>query len=80
VLSGQARFFVELRKAVGDAIKAGKKLEDLVVKDGNRSSTTIKLPETVNNWVETSALPTQVEVVYKEIATGKPHGEIIGGR
>ena len=80
VLSGQARFFIELRKAVGDAIKAGRRLEDLVVKDGNRSSTTIKLPETVSNWVDTSALPAHVEVVYKEISMGKPHGEIIGGR
>jgi cyclase len=81
VLNGQAQFFVELRKAVGDAIKAGKKLEDLVTRQGNRlTGTTIKLPDSVKNWIDPQDLPTDVEVVYKEITTGKPHGEILGGR
>ena len=81
VLTGQAQFIVELRKAVGDAIKAGKKLDDLVVKRGNRATgTSIKLPASVRNWVGNEELPEQVAVVYNEITTGKPHGEIIGGR
>jgi hypothetical protein len=81
VLSGQAQFFVELRKAVGDAIKAGKKLDDLVTRSGNRlTSTSIRLPDSVKNWVDGQSLPAHVEVVYKEITMGKPHGEIIGGR
>jgi len=81
VLAGQARFFVELRKAVGDAIKAGKKLDDLVTRAGNRlTATSIRLPDSVRNWVDPKDLPGDVEVVYQEITTGKPHGEILGGR
>ena len=80
VLSGQVQYLTELRKAVGDAVKAGRKLEDLVVKQRNRAETTIKLPDSVKNWVDPEGLPAQVEVVYKEITTGKPHGEIIGGK
>jgi hypothetical protein len=34
----------------------------------------------VKNWVAEDSLPGQVEVVYKEITTGKPHGEITGGK
>ena len=80
VLTGQVHYLTELRKAVGDAIKAGRKLDDLVVKQGNRAETTIKLSASVKNWVDPEGLPAQVEVVYKEITTGKPHGEIIGGK
>src|SRR5262245_18632367 len=77
VLSGQAQFFTELRKAVGDAIKSGKKVEDLVVKkDGKATGTTIKLSDSVKNWVSDEGLATDVEVVYKEITLGKPHGDI----
>jgi cyclase len=81
VLSGQAQFFVELRKAVDNAIKAGKKLDDLVIKQANKvTGTSIKLPASVKNWVDNQGLAADVEVVYKEITMGKPHGEIIGGR
>jgi cyclase len=81
VLSGQARFFVELRKAVDNAIKAGKTLDDLVIKQANKvTGTSIKLPASVKNWVDTPGLAADVEVVYKEITMGKPHGEINGGR
>jgi hypothetical protein len=73
------QYLTELRKTVGDAVKAGKKLDDLVAKQGNRAETTIKLPESVN-WVDPQSLPAQVEVVYKEITIGKPHGEVIGGK
>src|SRR5438093_3375272 len=79
VLSGQVQYLTELRKAVGEAVKAGRKLDDVVVKRGNRAETTITLPASVKNWVDPEGLPAQVEVVYKEITTGKPHGEILGG-
>jgi len=77
VLSGQAQFFIELRKAVSDAIKSGKKVEDLVTKkDGKTTGTTIKLPDSVKNWVNNEWLGGSVEIVYKEITLGKPHGDI----
>ena len=76
-LKGQAQFFVELRKSVGDAIKSGKKLEDLITKTGDKvTGTTIQLPDSVKNWVSTDSLGGDVEIVYKEITLGKPHGDI----
>jgi cyclase len=81
MMKGQGQFFVELRKAVGDAIKSGKKAEDLVTKQGDKvTGTSIKLPDSVKNWVDTERMGPQVEVVYKEITMGKPHGEIQGGK
>jgi cyclase len=81
VLSGQAQFFVELRKSVADAIRSGKKLPDLITKQGQKTvGTSITLPASVQNWVDKEGLPGSVEVVYKELTTGKPHGEILGGR
>lgn len=80
VLNGQRQFFVELRKAVGDAVKGGKKLEDLVTKKADKSvATSVRLSEAVKTWTG-DGLPDQVEIVYKEITTNKPHGEIIGGK
>ena len=80
VLVGQKQFFVELRKAVGDAVKSGKKLEDLVTKKADKSaSTSIRLSDAVKTWTG-DTLPGQVEVVYKEITMNKPHGEIAGGK
>jgi cyclase len=87
LLEGQRQFFVELRKRVSDAVKSGKKLEDLVKKEGDKiTGTSIKLPASVHNWVSSNplfdsvSLPTQVEGVYKEITQGKPLGEIVGGK
>lgn len=80
VLVGQKQFFVELRKAVGDAVKSGKKLEDLVTKKAdNSASTSVRLSDAVKTWTG-DTLPGQVEVVYKEITMNKPHGEIAGGK
>lgn len=80
LLAGQKQFLVELRKAVNEAVKSGKKLEDLVTRSGEKlTGTSIHLPDPVKNWVG-DGLPGQVEVVYKEITTGKPHGEILGGK
>lgn len=79
-LAGQKQFFVELRKAVNEAVKSGKKLEQLVTKSGDKlTGTNIQLPGSVKNWVS-DGLASQVEVVFKEITMGKPHGEILGGK
>jgi cyclase len=80
LLTGQKHFFVELRKAVSAAVKSGKKLDDLVTKTGDKlTATSIQLPDSAKNWVS-EGLPGQVEVVYQEVTTGKPHGEIGGGK
>jgi cyclase len=80
LFTGQKQFFVELRKTVSAAVKSGKKLEELVTKSGEKvTSTSIQLPDAVKNWVG-DGLPGQVEVVHKEVTTGKPHGEILGGK
>ncbi len=71
VLAGQARFMIELHKAVKSAIGQGKKLDDI--------KTTLQLPNSVKNWVGPS-LPVQVQDTYEEISQGKPHGEILGGK
>jgi cyclase len=77
VLKGQAQFFVELRRSVGDAIKSGKKLEELVTRTGDKvTGTTIKLSDSVKNWVSNDSLGGDVEIVYKEITLGKPYGDI----
>jgi glyoxylase-like metal-dependent hydrolase (beta-lactamase superfamily II) len=76
ILAGQIQFFVELRKAVEQAVKSGKKLEDVVtMKGAEATATSIKLPESVKNWTGDS-LPTQVLHTYKEVSRGKPYGEI----
>jgi cyclase len=71
VLAGQARYMVELHKAVKSAIGQGKKLDDI--------KTSLKLPDSVKHWVGDS-LPAQVQDTYEEISQGKPHGEILGGK
>lgn len=87
LLEGQKQFLMELRKAVSDAVKSGKKLEDLVKKEGDKiTGTPIRLPASVNNWVSSNplfdsvSLASQVEGVYKEISQGKPLGELVGGK
>ncbi len=80
LIAGQGRFMAELHKAVKDAIAAGRKLDDLVRMDGDKPvATTVKLPGEVSNWVGDS-FPAQVRDAYEEIAQGKPHGEISGGK
>jgi glyoxylase-like metal-dependent hydrolase (beta-lactamase superfamily II) len=81
LMNGQLRFFIELRKAVADAIKSGKKIDDLVTKQGDKiTGTSLTLPDTVKNWADKERMGGQVEVVYKEMTTGKPHGEILAGK
>ncbi len=76
ILGNQARFFVELRAAVNEQVKAGKKLEDLVTLQGDRAvSTTVKLPDSVKLYVGGS-LPSQVRDAFNEIKTGKAAGDL----
>jgi glyoxylase-like metal-dependent hydrolase (beta-lactamase superfamily II) len=80
IMAGQAQFFLELQKAVRAAVKAGKKIEEIVtMKDGRPTATTITLPDTVKNWVG-APLPAQVRDTYDEITMGKPQGEIRNGK
>ena len=77
------QFLLELYKAVDTAVKNGQTLDQLVtVKDGRPQSTAIHLSKSVEPWIslQTWKLPTQVEDLYEEIAQGKPHGEIAGGK
>jgi glyoxylase-like metal-dependent hydrolase (beta-lactamase superfamily II) len=83
LLEGQIRFFEELHKAVAAAIQEGKRLEQLVtMKDGQPLSTSVQLPESVRHWVSLQPwkFPLQVTDTYEEIAQGKPHGKIVGGK
>jgi cyclase len=62
LIDGQAQFFAELHKAVKAGVDQGKKLEDL--------QASVKLPETVDNWVGNS-LKRQIEDAFNEIAKSK---------
>jgi cyclase len=69
LLDGQADFFSELYKAVKSGINAGKKLDEL--------QSSIKLPESVQNWVSDNSLKDQIRDAYDEITQGKPRGDIV---
>jgi cyclase len=75
ILRGQREFMSALRKAVLAAIDQGKKLDEIVTKDGEKQSTSIQLAEGVKNWVG-PGLAAQVRDAYEEIAQNKPHGDI----
>jgi glyoxylase-like metal-dependent hydrolase (beta-lactamase superfamily II) len=75
ILEGQGRFMTQLRNAVEMAVKQGKKLDDIVKKDGTKLSTSIQLLESVKNWVGDD-LAAQVRDAYEEITQHKPHGDI----
>ena len=76
ILDGQARFMTELLAAVQAAVKQGKKLDDIVKKQGDKLvSTSIQLSAGVKNWVG-DGLPDQVRDTYDEITQHKPHGDI----
>ena len=74
ILVGQRAFMIELHQAVAAAIKAGKKLDDLVKTEGKKSTTSIQLSAAVKNWVG-DGLPGQVKDTYNEIANKKPIGD-----
>ena len=75
VMVGQREFMIELHQAVAAAIKAGKKLDDMVKTEGGKSSTSIQLSAAVKNWVG-DGLPGQVKDAYNEIAAKKPIGDL----
>jgi hypothetical protein len=75
VMVGQREFMIELHQAVAAAIKAGKKLDDVVKTEGSKSTTTIQLSAAVKNWVG-EGLPGQVKDAYNEIAAKKPIGDL----
>ncbi len=76
VLQGQLQFFLELQKAVSDARRQGKKLDELVtMKDGSPRATSVKLPDNVSNWVG-DFLAAQVRDAYEEQRQGKPRGDL----
>ncbi len=80
ILGAQRRFFVELSRAVGDAVKAGRKLEDIVtLKDGRPAATSIALSDAVKTYVGRS-FPGQVRDAYEEARQGKPRGALDLGR
>jgi glyoxylase-like metal-dependent hydrolase (beta-lactamase superfamily II) len=77
ILDGQGRFMAELHKAVQAAVKQGKKLDDIVKRDGEKLvSTSVQLPDSVKNWVSGDGLPAQVKDAYEEITQHKPHGDL----
>lgn len=75
VMVGQRAFMIELHKAVAEAIKDGKKLDDVVKPENGKSSTIIQLPASAKNWVG-GGLPQQVKDAYNEIASKKPAGDL----
>ena len=80
LMEKQLEFFLELQKAVRQAVKEGKKLEDVVsLKEGRAVATVVKLPGSVSHWVG-DFLPAQVQDTYEEITQGRPHGEILNGK
>ncbi len=75
ILEGQGRFMTELHQAVETAVKQGKKLDDIVKKNGAKLTTSIQLPDGVKTWVG-DGLGDQVRDAYEEITQHKPHGDI----
>lgn len=76
VMEGQARFFIELHKAVEQAVKSGRKLDDIVtMKNDQPSATTIQLSANVKTWTGDS-LAAQVRDAYNEITQKKPSGDL----
>jgi cyclase len=75
ILQGQHDFMIELRKAVDASVQQGKKLDDIVTRDGTKLTTSVTLPDSVKNWIGPT-LAAQVRDAYEEITQNKPHGDI----
>ena len=67
LIEGQSRFFVELRKAVEQAARSGKKPDEIAA--------SIRLSDAVKNWVG-SGLKAQVADAYREVTLNKPAGDV----
>jgi glyoxylase-like metal-dependent hydrolase (beta-lactamase superfamily II) len=68
LLTGQEQFFSELLKAVQDGVDKGKKAGEI--------QASLKLPDSVDNWVSDASLKRQVQDTYDEITQKKPRGDI----
>ena len=76
ILSRQAAFMTELRKAVSGELARGHKLEDFVtMKNGQPSATSVRMPAAVQVYVG-DGLPRQVYNAYREITEKKPVGAL----
>ena len=76
ILKGEHAFMTELRKAVEAEVKKGKKLTDIVkLEKGEAKSTSVKLPDSVKNWVG-DFLPAQVKDAYGEVTQKKSSAEV----
>lgn len=76
VLAGQKLFMTELYAAVQKAQKSGKKIDDLIQRDGTKlTGTSVTLSPAVQNWAS-EGLAAKVKDTYEEIAGGKPHGDL----
>lgn len=80
LIDGQMRFFQEISNAVETAFKQKKDISEVVtVENGAGVRTTVKLSSAVQNWVG-DRFAEQIRVRWAELAEGKPHGEILGGK
>ncbi|MBI3209979.1 MAG: MBL fold metallo-hydrolase [Candidatus Solibacter usitatus] len=76
VITGEIEFMMALRRAVRTQIQSGKTLKDLVtMKDGKPVATSLKLPDSVKNWVG-PFLAAQVNDAFEELTMNKPHGDL----
>jgi cyclase len=76
IMSRQAQFFVELKRAVEAAVNSGKKLEDIVtITKGEPKASSLKLSDEVRNYVG-EPFAAQVRDAYNEVKTGKPAGDL----
>lgn len=66
IITGEAKFMTDLHQTVADAIKSGKKLEDMK---------SVKLPDADKNWVG-DFMQDQLKDTYNEITQGKPTGDL----
>ena len=76
ILANQKLFFVELHARVAEAIKKGKKRDEIVKMDGERPvSTTIEMPDAAKTYVG-PGFAGQVLAAYNEITMKKPSGDL----
>ncbi|HEY6391837.1 MAG TPA: MBL fold metallo-hydrolase [Bryobacteraceae bacterium] len=75
IMAGQRAFMVELYKAVDAAVKAGKKLDDIVKTQNGVQTAAIQLPDSVKTWVG-FGLGAHVKDTYNEIVSRKPAGDL----
>jgi glyoxylase-like metal-dependent hydrolase (beta-lactamase superfamily II) len=76
IIEGEIAFLTEVNHFAEQALKSGKKLEDLVtLKDGRPVATSAKLPEKVRRWVG-DFFPAQIFDAYVEKQRKTPRGDL----